>query len=78
MKLFSTPNSGFVWGAAIGGIGSFVALWALAAWLDIIYPAGPGPGAAVFYLSWVLSPLLGMVGGAMGERIGRKRMKSER
>ena len=78
MKLFSTSIGGLIWGALIGLIGSFVALLALAGLLDIIFPAGPGPGAAVFYLSWVLSPMLGILGGAMGARIGRKRMDSER
>ena len=65
-------------GFFLGLLGTFVVMFVLAGLLDVIFPAGPGPGAIVFYLSFVLSPVAGVVGGLWGARIGKRRAGSNK
>jgi hypothetical protein len=70
MKIFA--------GSLLAFIGTFVFMFLLAGLLDIIFPAGPGPGAMVFYLSFILSPVAGVVGGVWGARSAKRRTESEK
>ncbi len=62
-------------GCLLGFLGTFVVMLVLSGLLDVIFPAGPGPGAMVFYLSLGLSPVAGIVGGLYGTRYGRRHQK---
>jgi hypothetical protein len=44
--------------------------------LDSIF-GGPGYGAMVFYLSFILSPVTGVVGGLLGARIAKEQAPSD-
>jgi hypothetical protein len=65
-------------GFLLGLGGTFVVMFVLSGLLDIIYPAGPGPGAMVFYLSLVLCPVAGVVGGLWGARAEKRRAESNK
>jgi hypothetical protein len=45
---------------------------AIAGLLDAVFVSGPGTGAVVFYLSFIVSPVLGVVGGLVGARIAKR------
>ena len=62
-------------GCVLGLLGTFVVMLVLSGLLDVIFPAGPGPGAIVFYLSLVLSPVAGVVGGLCGTQYVRRHQK---
>jgi hypothetical protein len=64
-----------LWGCLLGFLGTFVVMLVLSGFLDVIFPAGPGPGAMVFYLSLGLSPLAGVVGGLYGMRYAIRHQK---
>jgi hypothetical protein len=71
-------NTGKIVVSGLGGfLGTFAVMLVLAGLLDRIFPAGPGPGAMVFYLSFILSPVVAVVGGLWGVRIGKRRAESE-
>jgi hypothetical protein len=63
-------------GFFLGAFGTFVVMYVLAGLLNVIFPGGPG--AIVFYLSFVLSPVAGVVGGLRGTRIGKRRAESNK
>jgi hypothetical protein len=65
-------------GFFLGLGGTFVVMYVLAGLLNVIFPGGPGPGAIVFYLSFVLSPVSGVVGGLWSARIGKRRAESNK
>jgi hypothetical protein len=56
----------------LGLLGTFAVMFVLSGLLDVIFPDGPGAGAMVFYLSFVLSPGAGAVGGLCGMRYVRR------
>jgi hypothetical protein len=58
-------------GILLGLVGTFVPMLILSFKLDRNQPAGPGSGAMVFYLSLILCPLAGGVGGLLGGLLGR-------
>ncbi len=58
-----------------GFLGTFVVMVVLSSLLDMVSPSGPGPGAIVFYLSLVLSPVAGVVGGLAGRDYVRRHQK---
>jgi hypothetical protein len=60
-----------VLGILLGLVGSFVPMLILSFKLDRNEPAGPGSGSMVFYLSLILCPLAGVVGGFLGALLGR-------
>jgi hypothetical protein len=58
-------------GCFLGMVATFLLMLALASLLDSIF-GGPGLGAMVFYLSFILSPVAGVVGGFLGARIAKR------
>jgi hypothetical protein len=65
-------------GFFLGLGGTLVVMFVLAGLLGVIFRAGPGPGAMVFYLSFVLCPVAGVVGGVWGARVGKRRAESNK
>ena len=59
-------------GTLLGLLGTFALMLAIAGLLDAVFVGGPGPGAMVFYLSFVVSPVLGVVGGLVGARMAKR------
>jgi hypothetical protein len=65
-------------GFFLGLGGTLVVMFVLAGLLHVIFPAGPGPGAMVFYMSFVLCPVAGVVGGLWGARVEKRRAGSNK
>jgi hypothetical protein len=70
--MFRSATRGAIWGALIGMVGTFVIMLLVSIQLDVIYNGGPGAGALVFYLSWILSPVAGVLGAFLGARRGQQ------
>jgi membrane protein implicated in regulation of membrane protease activity len=68
---------GILLGTLLGFVGTFLVMLAIAGILDAIF-GGPGYGALVFYLSFILSPIAAVVVGLVGARLAKRGSPSNR